>query len=590
MTAKRGRGQAACVDNTKMTMMRVFLVALLVVSVLAGMVGCKEITPPEVGFTAAPLTGQAPLEVTFSEQSRGEVTSWEWDFDGDGLVDSIDRDPTYIYTDPGTYPVTLRVNGPGGSDIETKLAYMEVAVPTSSIAGVSPNSGNRGDTMDAVITGTNLAGAGAVSLGDGITVNTFNVESPTQVTASITIGNTTVPGSRSVSVTTPIGSAHLPGGFTVLRPPEPVLTGISPTTGDQGERLQLVIGGYNFTQDSLPSLGEGISITGLAVDSATTMRGNIMIAGNATAGSRDVLVTSPGGTGVLPDGFNVTVPPRPIVAAVEPATGVRGESLAVVITGSHLDGTSSLAFRSGLGITVNSFAVESRTRIIGNITIGATAATGPSDVSVTTPGGSGTLVRGFTVTVIPAPTITVVIPFARGRAETANATIIGTNLTGATAVSFGPGIEVSKLNVDSPTRVSASIRVAADAKEGVRDVSVTTPGGTYNQYRAFTVVPYAPCKADFWATPLSGEVDTTVKFYCQLSGSITSGSWDFDGDGIFDSYSCNPSYKYTKAGLYDVTLRVYGPDFCESVITKENYIEIKPEAEEEEATPTPWCK
>ncbi len=571
-----------------MTMMRVFLVGLLVVSVLAGMVGCKETALPEVGFTAAPLTGQAPLEVTFTDQSRGEVTSWEWDFDGDGLVDSIDRDPTYIYTDPATYPVTLRVNGPGGSDIETKVACIEVAVPVSSITAASPSAGDRGDTLNVVITGANLAGARAVSLGAGITLNTFNVDSATQVTARITIGNTTAPGSRDVSVTTPIGSAHLPGGFTVLRPPEPALTGIIPATGDQGERLQLAIGGYNLTQDSLLSLGEGISITGLAVDSATTMRGNITIAGNATAGPRDVLVTSPGGTGVLRDGFNVTVPPRPIVAAVEPATGVRGENLAVVITGAHLGGTSSLAFRSGLGITVNGFAVESRTRVIGNITIAATAATGPSDVSVTTPGGSGTLVRGFTVTVIPAPTITVVTPFARGRGEKANATIIGMNLTGATAVSFGPGIEVSKFNVDSPTHVSASIRVAADAKEGVRDVSVTTPGGTYNQFRAFTVVPYAPCKADFWASPLSGEVDTTVKFYCQLSGSITSGSWDF-GDGTY-SYSCNPSHKYEVAGIYDVTLRVFGPDFCESVITKENYIEIKPEAEEEEATPTPWCK
>ena len=49
--------------------------------------------------------------------------------------------------------------------------------------------GMQGQTLSVVINGTHLTGATLVTLGTGITVNGFNIDSDTQITANVTIGN-----------------------------------------------------------------------------------------------------------------------------------------------------------------------------------------------------------------------------------------------------------------------------------------------------------------------------------------------------------------------------------------------------------------
>jgi len=65
------------------------------------------------------------------------------------------------------------------------------------VSGVSPISGKQGETLDVMITGTGLTGTG-IAFGDGITVNSFAVDSPTQITASISISAMAVPGARGM--------------------------------------------------------------------------------------------------------------------------------------------------------------------------------------------------------------------------------------------------------------------------------------------------------------------------------------------------------------------------------------------------------
>ncbi|AKB36571.1 cell surface protein [Methanosarcina siciliae C2J] len=92
---------------------------ILVVEYAAG-------TASVAGFTADPTSGDAPLNVTFTDASIGEITSYAWDFETDGTVDSYDQNPSHEYTDAGTYTVTLTVTGPGGSDDETRTDYITV--------------------------------------------------------------------------------------------------------------------------------------------------------------------------------------------------------------------------------------------------------------------------------------------------------------------------------------------------------------------------------------------------------------------------------------------------------------------------------
>jgi beta propeller repeat protein len=99
-------------------------------------------TPPVADFTASPLSGNAPLKVSFTDRSAGTPASWEWTF-GDGAT-STDRNPSHEYTAPGLYTVSLTAVNPDGTDTKTLQDAISVtAPPTPPVArfSVSPMMG-----------------------------------------------------------------------------------------------------------------------------------------------------------------------------------------------------------------------------------------------------------------------------------------------------------------------------------------------------------------------------------------------------------------------------------------------------------------
>ena len=83
-----------------------------------------------------PLRGEMPLRVHFTDESRGAVSTWQWDF-GDGTGATTPH-PVHTYTTPGTFAVSLTVTGPGGSDGTTQLGYVEVGgAPSAGLADPS---------------------------------------------------------------------------------------------------------------------------------------------------------------------------------------------------------------------------------------------------------------------------------------------------------------------------------------------------------------------------------------------------------------------------------------------------------------------
>jgi len=82
-------------------------------------------------FSADPLSGDKPLEVTFTDESTGYIIGYEWNF-GDGTTSTL-KSPTHIYTARGTYTVSLTVTGVGTSDTETKTGYITVKEPAPVI-------------------------------------------------------------------------------------------------------------------------------------------------------------------------------------------------------------------------------------------------------------------------------------------------------------------------------------------------------------------------------------------------------------------------------------------------------------------------
>ena len=61
-------------------------------------------------FSAEPNNGYVPLEVNFIDESNGNPTSWQWDFQNDGIYDSFQQNPTFIYNNPGIYDVKLKIS------------------------------------------------------------------------------------------------------------------------------------------------------------------------------------------------------------------------------------------------------------------------------------------------------------------------------------------------------------------------------------------------------------------------------------------------------------------------------------------------
>jgi PKD repeat protein len=87
------------------------------------------------GFSATSLEGPVPLTVSFTDTSEGDVAIWQWDFNNDGSFESTLKDPTYTFTIPGVYPVTLQVNSSTCATkiTATKDAYITATEATGSL-------------------------------------------------------------------------------------------------------------------------------------------------------------------------------------------------------------------------------------------------------------------------------------------------------------------------------------------------------------------------------------------------------------------------------------------------------------------------
>jgi len=164
-------------------------------------------------------------------------------------------------------------------------------------------------------------------------------------------------------------------------------------------------------------------------------------------------------------------------------------------------GTLSVAFGSQ---QASSFTVDSDTQITAISPTGA----GTVAVAVTTPGGISPASGADQFIYVPMPTVTSIAPALGPATGGTQVTILGSNLSRVTAVSFGstPSATVS---VGSDTQLSA----IAPAGTGAVDITVGSPGGTSATSAAdqFTYIA-SPTATSISPTsgPLSGGTVVTV--------------------------------------------------------------------------------
>ena len=96
---------------------------------------------------------------------------------------------------------------------------------------------------------------------------------------------------------------------------------------------------------------------------------------------------------------------RPVVTASNPSAAEQGRTLSRTITGTNFLNGATVAF-SNTGVTVNSVTVNACGQLTANVTVGAAAAAGASNVDVTNPDGVyNTGVGIFTIQAAVAPTV-----------------------------------------------------------------------------------------------------------------------------------------------------------------------------------------
>jgi PKD repeat protein len=99
--------------------------------------------PPTADFTASQTNIIIGTTVGFTDLSINNPTGWSWEFEGGTPATSTEQNPSVVYNTPGTYKVKLTASNTYGSDVEEKLAYITVTLPTYCSAG-SNNASYKG--------------------------------------------------------------------------------------------------------------------------------------------------------------------------------------------------------------------------------------------------------------------------------------------------------------------------------------------------------------------------------------------------------------------------------------------------------------
>ncbi|MCG3157326.1 MAG: hypothetical protein DKINENOH_03958 [bacterium] len=158
------------------------------------------VNAPTADFSGSPLSGPAPLSVTFTPAITGSavIDSFSWSFPG-GSPETVSgagmpAPVNVVYNTAGTFDVSLTVTNNAGTDTETKLDYINVMIDQPDIDGPAE---------------TNIGDVTVGACGDG-TVTISNLG-----TADLTVNSTALSGAHSDQFAVVSGGAPFtiaPGG------------------------------------------------------------------------------------------------------------------------------------------------------------------------------------------------------------------------------------------------------------------------------------------------------------------------------------------------------------------------------------------
>nr|WP_054865220.1 PKD domain-containing protein [Methanosarcina barkeri] len=501
---------------------------------------------PVAAFTANLTSGDAPLTVNFTDESTSTPTSWAWDFDNNGTVDSTEQNPIYTYTSAGNYTVNLTVANADGSDSEVKTDYIVVSepLPGALVANFTANvtSGKAPLTVEFtdISTGSptswqwDFNNDGTVDSTEQNPIYTYAATGTYTVNLTVTgpDGNDSEVKTGYINVTSP-SSAKPVAAFSAF-----------PTSGKTPLNVKFTDTSTGSPTSWFWNFGDG---------SKSYLQNPIHKYSKAGVYTVNLTVKNAAGRNTVTKTDYIKVITKPVANFTSSATSGKAP-LKVTFTDTSTGSPTSWKWDFGDG---------SKSFHQNPIHKYSKAGTYTVNLTVKNAIGRNTVTKTSYIKVITKPVANFTSSVTSGKAPLKVAfTDTSTGIPAAWKWDFGDG---SKSYLQNPTHKyskvgSYTVNLTVKNAKGRNTVTKT-------EYIKVVTKPVA----DFSATPTSGKTPLTVEFTDNSTGVPTAWKWSF-GDGT-TSTEQNPEHQYLQGGSYKVTLTVVNVAGS-STVTKKNYIKV----------------
>lgn len=333
--------------------------------------------PPVAAF-ASSSTKCAGATITFSDQSTGGATSWNWSFPGGSPSTSSSANPVVTYTAAGTYSATLLAASANGTSTATTHTFVVNGLPSVSATSPSVCPGQN----------ANIVASGATTYTWSTSATTASITVSPSVTTTYTVSGTDGNGcvntqTTNVVIATPNvsvnsvticagGSATLTAngastytwstsssGASIVVAPT-VATNYTVTGTSAIGCTNTAVASVNITSSPAISVtsaticaGNTATLTASGVSSYTWSTGSNNASVHVSPGSTSVYTVSGQASGCAPSApmtATVTVNALPVVSVTPVSGTLCTNNSPVALTGSPAGGTFS-----GTGVSGNTF-------------------------------------------------------------------------------------------------------------------------------------------------------------------------------------------------------------------------------------------
>ncbi len=458
-------------------------------------------------------SGQASMTITANTTIGGySVTAG---------VAGVSTPATFTLTNtPGTPAAIAATSGnPQSATINTAFAQPLTATVTDS--GGNPVSG-------ITVTFTAPATGQSGKFANSTVTTTATTNAQGQATASAFTANGTL-GAYNVTATVSVLS---PTANFVLTNTQPSITTLNPNTGQLGQTLNVLVTGLNthFVNGTTTAyFGTGITVNSVSVTNSTSATVNVTIQPTTPLAAQTVTLTTGTEAASIVSGFTIQQGSAAI-ASVNANQGAQSQTLSIAVLGTNTNFTQGVTTASfGPNVGINSVVVTDKTHATVNISISGTATLGAQTVTMTTGGEVASLVNGFTILNGTAQILTV-NPSSGHQGDTGdtiNLTGQSTHWTqGTTTASFGAGITVTQLTINSATTATAVISIDPAAAIGNRTVTLTTntevANSTTSAFQVQAGIPTITLNANFGTQGSNPTITLTGTFTSFASGVTTA--------------------------------------------------------------------